>query len=293
MSLKPLRVALLHYDNPRQFDRAVGIWSYDVPEFEVTHYGMQPFFRIRRSDFAGKHDIIIREDHRCYGILAHDSKIPLCYYVVDSPASDDHYQKRRQVAALGHDLILVEQDRLERFEKLKAKVYRCGYCVNDRFYRDYGLEKTVDVSMFYRPISPERGKLDRWLKEFCTKRNYVYERGKRMGESYPKGFNRSKISINLGYNPNCRPHRVFDVMACRGCLVTNPLPDVSGEIREAGTHYLEFENYDHLGQIIDDLLASGRWREISDAAYKLVQERHTWRVRAGELRQILSEALGV
>jgi hypothetical protein len=270
----------------------VGFWAYDVPEFKVTHYGTAKEFTWHRSKFAGAHDIIIREDYKCYGEIVGDADIPLCYYAVDSPASEDHYQRRCRVAN-GSDLILVEQDRLERFAHLGAEVRRFGYCVNDRFFRDYGLPKTTDVGMYYMP-TPGREKLNEWLTGFCGKRGYVYRKGKRIpGDSYPRAFNKSKISVNLSFNENCRPHRVFDAMACRSCLVTNPLPDVSGEAREVGFHYLEFEDHDHLGRVIDDLLTTGLWKEISDAAYDLVMERHTWKTRAGELRETLYEVFGL
>lgn len=290
--MKPLRVALVHFNSPRQYKRAVGFWAYDVPEFKVTHYGSPKNFKWGRSKFAAGQDIIIREDFKCYGDIATDADIPLCYYAVDSPASEAHYQKRCQVAA-GSDLILVEQDRLERFAHLGAEVRRFGYCVNDKFFRDYGLSKVTDVGMYYMP-SPGRGKLNKWLMQFCQRRGYVFRRGKRiLSDSYPRAFNESKISINLSFNENCRPHRVFDAMACRSCLVTNPLPDVSGEARKEDRHYREFKDYNHLGQIIDDLLSTGRWRDIADASYKLVMEQHTWRTRAKELRQTLHEVFNV
>ncbi len=290
--MKPLRVALIHFDNPRQYNRAVGFWSYDVPEFEVTNFGVQRQSALRRSQFAREYDVIIREDHKNYGTIANDAKIPYCYYVVDTPASEEKYKQRCRIAP-ECDLILVEQDRLERFAHLGPQVRRFGYCVNENFFKDYGLEKDIDVGMYYRPISKDRVKLDRWLAGFCKDRGYVYDSGKRRGVDYPRSFNRARISINLGFNEHCRPHRVLDVMACRSCLVTNPLPEVSGEVREAGRHYFEFEDYDHLGRIIDKLLESGLWQAVANEAYELVMAQHTWRIRAGELRQTLAEVFGV
>lgn len=286
-------MALVHFNNPRQYQRAVGFWAYNVPEFEVTHYGTRKEFTWHRSQFAGVHDIIIREDYKCYGEIINDADVPLCYYSVDSPASQDHYERRCRVAQ-GSDLILVEQDRLERFAHLGSEVRRFGYCVNDKFFRDYGLPKTTDVGMYFIMRPPERVRLNDWLTKFCGKRGYIYRSGKRIpDDSYPRAFNETKININLGANEHCRPHRVFDAMACRSCLVTNPLPAVSGEVREANSHYLEFEDHNHLGRIIDNLLASGRWKDIANASYDLVMKHHTWQTRAGELRQTFNEVFGL
>ena len=293
--MKPLRIALIHYDTSRQFDRMTGFWAYEVPEFEFAHFGVSEHAELRRSQFARDFDIIVREDHRNYGRVVNDAPIPLAYYVVDSTASEGHYQTRCTHAARA-DLILVEHDRLKRFEHLGPPVRRFGYCVNDRLFHDYGLEKTVDVGMYANP-TPARDRLMAWLRDFCERQGYTFDGGRRADRLvYAHGFNQTRLSINLSQTPTNRPHRVFDAMACRTCLVTSRLPKVSGEAREAGEHYVEFDLYgwaDDLGGIVDGLLATGGWRGIADAAHDLVHERHTWAVRAGELRQTFFEEFGL
>ena len=284
-----LKVALIHYDNPRQFERAVGFWAYDVPEFEVTHFGVGRVGATRRSKYKDMgFDLIFREDHKCYGKLKRDALIPTIYYIVDSPASKSHYKKRLQVAPQ-HDLLLIEQDKLSRFRHLNIPMRRLGYCVNDQFFRDYELDKDVDICFHARPIDQRRIHMHHWLAGFCSRHGYKYMGGKRGRLDYPHSFNRSKVSVNTIHNPACRNHRVFDVMASRSCLVTDILPMVSGEKRESGEHYIEFGSWEQLADVLTTLMSNGKWQEIADRSYELVRKYHTWKIRAKELRQIIFE----
>jgi hypothetical protein len=183
----------------------------------------------------------------------------------------------------------VDHDSLRRWTDLGVPVRRFAYCVNDRLFYDHELPKNVDVCFHCHP-TPARQELGAWLRRFCAERGYSYaggKRGQRDRMEYPRAFNQAKISVNLCQTPTNRPHRVLDVMASRSCLVTSPLPDVPEDLRAAGSHYLEFHNTGELGAIIDDLLTSGQWQEIADAAFELAHTRHTWAVRAGELRGTL------
>lgn len=290
--MKPLRVALIHYDNVRQYNRMVGFWSYDVPEFEVVHFGVRGRFGYHLSQFSD-FDVIVREDHRTHGTFIRDAKVPVAYYVVDSTLSADHY-KTRLGPAKDADLILVEHDRLSRFGGLGKPVRRFGYCVNDKLFKDYRLDRTVDVGMYCRiKDAPERRELVYWLEDFCEGRGYSYAAGKRVQIKYAQAFNMTCISVNLSRTVTNRPHRVFDAMACRTCLLTSPLPPVSGEAREQGAHYLEFRDRTELAGLIDHLLATGDWQVIADAARRMVRRKHTWAVRARELRQVFAEELGL
>ena len=120
---------------------------------------------------------------------------------------------------------------------------------------------------------------------------YTFTSGKRSGEEYPRGFNRAKVSVNLARTTTNRPHRTFDVMACRSCLLTSPWPRVSGEedVRR-GVHYVDFRDADEACQQIDALLETGDWARIADAGYALVQARYTWAALAGRLRATLLDA---
>lgn len=288
--MKPLRVALIHHDNPRQYNRMAGFWSYDLPEFDVTHFGVKGIQVYRRGDYRD-FDVIVWEDHRTGGTWTHDAKVPLVYHVVDSTLSAGHLEDRNKHAKEA-DLVLVDHDRLQR---IHGKIIRrWSYCVNDRLFHDYGEEKTVDVSFHCRTKgSDERADLRDWLGKHCQHMGYTYAAGDRAGEQYARAFNRSKITVNLTRTIINRPHRVFDAMACRTCLLTSPLPPVSGEEREAGVHYVEWRDFDELVWHLADLLQMGTWQKVADAGHELVHRAHTWPVRARELREILREEFGL
>lgn len=288
--MKPLRIALIHADRPRDYPegRMVGIWSYDVPEFSVAHIGTTKTFTLSLSSFED-FDIVVREDHKCYGEFVHDYDIPVVYYVVDSTLSDSHYKQRLQHAQRA-DLVLVEQDDLARFS-VDGQTRRLPYCVNERLYHDYG-PKLVDVG-FYVNATPERDKLARQIGEWCSAHRISFEYGKREGVEYAKALSAARINVSLARTPTNRPHRTFDVMACKSCLLTSPLPAISGESRTPGVEYVTFNSADEAIESIDGLLSTGDYSEIAEDGYDLVQARHTWAIRARELRQIFNEVFGL
>jgi len=285
--MRPLRVALIHRNSPRVMEtRMVGWWSYAVPEFVVTHYVVGRGFRLDRDELAKAHDMAVYEDAKIFGTFSGKAEIPIFYHAVDSTALEGHYQHRLSEGSKC-DVILVDHDKLERFEISGRPVFRFGYCINDHLFYDYELEKTVDVSFHCNAKDcPERVNVMLFLADFCKERNYVFVAGQRDWIEYAKAFNRSKITVNVSVAPPNRPHRVFDAMGSKTCLITNHLCEVSGEERKAGIHYLEYSTPKNLANIIDEILSTGLWKQIGEQAYRLVHEKHTWQVRAGQLREL-------
>lgn len=291
--MKPLRVALIHRDSPRSMDsRMVGIWSYPVPEFEWDHFPQQKGFQLDRTLFEGEYDLIFYEDGKLHGSFYGSDSVPIVYYVVDSTLSEEHYELRKQQGAQT-DLILVDHDKLKRF-KGRVPVRRLSHCVNARWFRDYGLQPSIDVSYHCRTSgSKERAQLGRWLEGFCAEHELEYESGTRLDEEYARAFNRSKITVNLIRTPINRPHRMFDALACHTCILTSVLPEVDPVELVSGVHYASYIDRETLGKAILGLLAAGTWERFAEAGYQHVMTHHTWEVRARELRLILREELGL
>ena len=293
--MKPLRVALIHRDSDRCTDkRMVGIWSYPVPEFVWDHFVVKKGFSFNRDEVAGEYDILFYEDGKLHGSFTGHSDVPVAYYVVDSTLSESHYDARRQQATLV-DLILVDHDNLQRFRWREGPpVRRLSHCVNDTIFKDYGLPKTVDVSFHCRTAgSKERAGLEWWLEGLCGELGLRYESGTRYDSEYAKSFNRSKISVNLTRTSTNRPHRVFDALACRTCLLTSPLPDIDPVEVVQGVHYAAFTSHEHLREAIVGILSAGTWRDFAENGYQHVMTRHTWATRAKELRLIIKEEWGL
>lgn len=286
--MKPIKVALVHRDSRRLTDRRmVGWWSYPVPEFEWTHYSVRKRFRLDRGDFRD-YDLIVYEDGKLHGQF-YGSGSPIAYHIVDSTLSEEHYQVRLDQANQC-DIIMVDWDDLARFKFLDKPVFRFSYCVNDKLMCDFEEVKDIDVGSF-QGSTPERKELEAWLRDWCAGHGYRFEAGVYGGLDYAAMMNRCKVVINLNRNPATRGHRVFDAMACRSCLVTSPLPGVSGEQRQASIHYLEFTDRAFLAELLPHLLNDGEWEDVADSGYALVQQHHTWAARAVELRSILETIL--
>jgi hypothetical protein len=297
--MKPLRVLLATKGNSEgrflRDDRLVGYWSYAVPEFTWDHLPVWKSSEpMSMKGWQKKYDLIFIED----GTWPQwkDKYLPVVYYVVDSTLDRNiHFLPRLQLAR-ECDLVLVDHDRLGRFAGTGKPVRRWPYCVNDHLFRDYGLEKVIDICAHFNAgggDDGQRSELGRNLGRWCELMGYAYSGGQLGGEDYARAFNAARISANWPRWTNNRSHRTFDVMACRSCLLTGPLPDVSDEERVAGRDYVEVATQEDFYLQVTDLLKSGRWQVVADNGYKLVQEYHTWAIRARQLRQILREELGL
>lgn len=279
--MKPIRVTLVHRSSPRCMDkRMVGWWSYPVPEFEWTHTPASKGFRLDLAKMDC--DLVVYEDSKLHGSFTNRGAVPVAYHVVDSPLSKDHYRARHEQAKWA-DLILVDYDYLSRFKDLGVPVRRFSYCANDKLFYDRG-HKDFDVGSFLGK-APRRDKIIRALHKICKRQGFSFACGRYNYQEYAEMMSRSRIVINTNRVPVLRTHRVFDTMACRSCLLGEPMHDVPGEGCEAGTHYEIFDG--DLEDKLVNLLSTGRWEPIANAGYDLVRQRHIWSIRARELREIL------
>lgn len=300
MSDHRIRVGLVHRDATRMVDRTIGWWSYNVPQFDLVHLPVDRGFEIllswaRQDDI----DLLLYEDGKLWGTIIRDAKVPVAYQVIDSNLTAPHYQLRLQQGQMA-DLLLVDYDRLDRFDRLAKRgihIRRWGYCVNDQVMLDWALPKTVDVG-FYCNVKrcDTRAALLADLADWCAKHGLTFAGGPVADRwDYAKAFNRTKI--NVAMSRPCtwpgRMHRVFDVMACRSCLLTDPLPDVTGEHRILGQHYLQYHSVSDLKRQILQLLDSGAWQQVADQGFALAHSRYTWAVRAAQLTKILHSTLGI
>jgi hypothetical protein len=268
-------------------ERNMGYWSYPVKEFQWCHFVFGG--KVAYATEMNEYDVIVQEDAgpRFYKHL----KKPVVYIAIDSSLSDDHLESRLERARHA-DLILVDHDRLSRFDSLKLPVRRLNYCVNDWLMKDYGEERTVDVS-FHCSSTHERKVIRALLGSYCQYMDLRFRSGVMHPVKYAQAMARSKIVVNWPRVPSNRPHRVFDAMACGACLVTGPLPDVDGDQRVRGRDYIEVEKLEDIPAAVGALLDSGEWRTVGQSGRNMVAKYHTWAVRAKQLRSILQEELNL
>lgn len=298
--MKRLRVALIVKNSPVTCERErrnMGWWSYPVSEFEWVHFipGNGEF------DLAGLpgFDLIFHEDGGNWcSYVRRPGSPPVVYLSVDSTLSDRHYQERLEQAAKA-DLVLVDHDRLERFLPTGLPVRRLAYCVNDRLFRPRG-EKSVDVSFhcgigerWNAPGSKERAAIRDYLTSVCAQTGWSYRAGGLEVSDYARALACSRIVVNWPRTAINRPHRIFDAMASGACVLTGRLPEVEEDHRVPGVDYLEFDEMGELPGLIERLLENGAWERVAASGHKLVIERHTWAVRAKELRELLARELGL
>ena len=259
--------------------RNAGWWSYPVPYFTFDHYPTPKGVTLARERFKA-YDLVFWEDGKT---LVHWVGVgpPIAYLVGDSTLSDDHYQRRLEMAKQA-DLILVDMDRLERFGGLGASVRRFTYCVNDTRFRDYGEGKSVDVAYHMSEDDAHRVILANDLEGICRERGWVMKRGVILGEEYARSLARARIVVNISRNPETRNHRLFDAMGSGACVLAERPPAIDGEVLV----YVEME-----GDLREQLawLLAGEWKTYAERGLACVRQHHTWAVRAQQLRSILAE----
>jgi hypothetical protein len=289
--VRPLRIAVITRPGSIPGQRNAGWFAYTVPEFTWDCYQIPKGATLARERFAD-YDLIMHEDGKT--LIKWLGKGPkLAYLVGDSTLSQEHYETRLEQASQA-DLILVDWDRLERFDHLGIPTRRWSYCVDDRRFRNHGEGKTVDVAFHMHEADlngNHRHLLGNYLADLCKRQGWTMSRGVLEGDAYARAFADARVTINVNRNPETRNHRVFDAMACGTCVLTDAVPDVSGEERTEGLDYLEMRTGADLVIQLASLL-SGNWEQVASSGYRLVHRAHTWRVRAQQLRAILAEVFG-
>lgn len=289
--VRSLRVAVIVKDTPNAYARDcrnMGLFSYAVDEFSWDFHPIGKGKTLSTRQYkAHGYDLLLIEDGGSYPDIR-GSDIPVVFYAIDSTLSEtNHFQPRLEQAKKA-DLVLIDHDRLERFAACGKPVRRLSYCVNDKLFHPDA--KTIDVS-FNCGGSPERGRMRTLLHDMTRAHGLSYVSGAIGLEHYAHNLNRAKVVVNVPRNPSNRPHRVFDALASGAALITTPLPDVSGECRKPGLHYLEADA-DTIPELARILVENMTWQLPATMGYEWVQQ-HTWRARARELRRMLNEELGI
>jgi glycosyltransferase involved in cell wall biosynthesis len=187
--------------------------------------------------------------------------------------------------AVQADLVLVDSDDLHKFSRFKTR--RFAYAVNERLF--YPRPKEYDVAFLCWP-TPERRAIQAACREICDRRGWKFLTSIYTdAQDYARAIGSAKVIVHKAHVERARSWRVFDVMASHGCLLTSPLPVVSGDGIKAGEHYQEYSGPDQLERRLLELLADDDWVKIAEAGYHHVLAQHTWSTRAAQLRQILAE----
>lgn len=292
--MKSISVALVTRNSPRTLDkRMVGWFSYPVPGIRWRHYPVNKGAVIVKNHLADEHDLIFYEDAKLDITFTGSDAIPVFYHVVDCFLDKAHHL-HRLVEARKADYIIMEQDDPAKFEHIGKPVKRFGYAVNDRFFKDYGLKRDIDVSFYCRTKrANNRAKIQDQLRDHCDKRGYVFDTGTKFWDEYARGFARSKITVNLNnitMDPY-RPHRIYDAMACGACVLTDHIPHIPEDGGVDGVHYLTYNSGDHLCALVDNILESDAWKIYADTGYRMVHQQMAWKQKAKQLRSIFMQYL--
>jgi len=278
----------------KRTERNMGYWSYSVDEFDWHHYC--PHGQVIHTSLYKDFDLIFWEDGGSFRFVK-DGGPPIAYMAIDSTLSDEHYKTRLEHAHQS-DLVLVDHDKLQRFKSAQVPVRRLNYCVNDGIFkpRDKELDVTFHCASGARKKMPggvERNDMRQFLDDLCKRRRWTFSSGTLPLYDYAVNMGVSKVIVNVPRTVINRPHRVFDAMACKACLLTQVIPYVDGDNVRARFHYEQFSAKHEVEPALARLIEGGEWEHLASAGYNAVMSMHTWKVRAQQLREILHEELGI
>jgi hypothetical protein len=321
--MNPIRVLLCHREDwYRGEPRIDGQFAYPVPQFTWRHMELRKGFKVDlfKLPHVEQYDVVWLDDGKYKSYAQFSPNVPHGTYLVPQVVmyalyptlSAGHYRRRLERARHNADLILVDHDDLGRWERDSGmNVRRLAYSVNERYYRDRGYRRDIDVGFYcVYGWNRERPALDTWLAGFCERRGYTYQstNGKSIGVGYADLLARTKVVVHLNRTPHTRPPRIFDCAASGAALLSNYMPEVSGENWLEGYHYASFAepcskgyveyapsdvpvyddaNCDQIVAALEDLIDNSMWEVYAQAAKQYVLSCHTWAHRAKELYGIL------
>jgi len=318
--MKPINIMLCHRDEWYRFEpRIDGHFQYPVLQFNWQHHILPKAFKFDLSTVPSDIDVVWFDEGKYKDKISsfepgkpHTTKglPPVICNIIYPTLTSSHFRTRLERANKNADLVLLDHDTLERWEaKCNAPARRLAYSVNERYYRDRGLKRDIDVGFYYvRGFSRERPALDDWLEKFCNRKGYIYRstKGQNVGTKYAELLARTKVVVHINRTPFTRPPRIFDCGASRSALLSNPMPQVSGERFVKDVHYVTFENphstdYEpfeswdaytdgdcqEIVAGLEYLLDVGAWEDIAENCHQYVLACHTWEQRAKELYGIL------
>jgi hypothetical protein len=287
--MTPLRVLLIHRDNDH-YRTLSGWWSSPIPEFTWQTRAVKPDnFTLDLRGAERDFDLVVMDDW-IFGEVRNRS-LPMAYVIVDSARSQAQFARNVRQAKYA-DLLLVDSDELRQFKTIPYKpVRRFAHAVRTDLF--YPQEKKYDVGFLCWP-TPERREVADHLAQFCRAKGYSFITGTWADTGgYAEAIRSACIVVHKAHVEAARSWRVFDVLASGGCLLSSPLPTVSGDGIANGEHYHTYRDLQELEQQAESLLTSGAWMETAKRGYDHVLTHHTWPIRATQLRQMADELTGV
>lgn len=267
-----------------QTRRKLGWWSYPVPDLEWSFYPVEDGQVVNKNKLANLgHDLIVWEDW-CWNDWVGDAPLPIYAVIVDSntsPRRGKVYHERAKQA----DVLLVDQDKLSRFNSTKKLTFRWQYAVNEFVFAPR--QKTVDVG-YHVAKTPARGALGQSLRAYCLDAGHSLTMGGGLTiDQLANRYGAARVVVHKSTFPQCRSHRFFDALASGACLITDRVWTVSEDRFLPGTHFVEWSSEDDLQAQITALLETGMWARYAEAGYNHVLGFHTWATRARELVSII------
>jgi len=181
------------------------------------------------------------------------------------------------------------------YPEYKDRMTWLPHHVNTDIFKDYGLNKDVELLMMGSALGPYplRKKI---LNHYQGDSRFVYHRhpGYRnigeqeekklfVGERYAREINRAKIFFTCGSILKIPVKKYFEVLACRTLLLADTFTELQDLGFVPGTHFVAI-NSSNFAEKADFYLKNEKERnKIADQGFKFVHQQHSTTNRANQL----------
>jgi len=185
-------------------------------------------------------------------------------------------------------------DKTYTFDKCSLKMYEelgardvdwLPLACDPEIHKPLDMPKEYDISMVGH-MFPNRQELYKKLVKHFDKEKVLFTTNY---QQYQEIVAKTKINLNLGIGPSGIQMRPFEVLAMKGFLLSNSIPE-DGRLFEDRKH-LTYYTDDNICDLIEYYLSTNAERdEIAERGHREVLDKHTYRHRMEKIIEDYNES---
>lgn len=190
----------------------------------------------------------------------------------------------------------------------ESKFYKIPFAFNDQIFKDYKLEKDIDIgftgnlfnkgdykntNIMGENFNNVRERIFNVLKNSEKLKKYKMFLGEDVylkGEDYGKTINKTKVWISTPSAIDIVGTRFYEVMGSNTLLFAKNIPGIYEDIIEPNNHFATFEdNLEDFEEKLIYFLENNSVRtELSKKGFEHAHKKHTWKNRIDTIFEILT-----
>ncbi|MCM3719143.1 glycosyltransferase [Fictibacillus phosphorivorans] len=194
-------------------------------------------------------------------------------------------------------IVLSKQNFLKYYpEQRNKQIFFFPPFVNTEVYKDYNLDKNMDLMMLgdkVSPIYPLRKAIDRYYKSdprYVSMphpgwKNFTKEQEQNtlMGKNYAQFINRAKLFFTCGSVLQVLTYKYFEIPACKTLLLAPTFPELEQIGFVPGKHFVDINLQNFAAKAEYYLKNTVERNRITEEGFKFVQQYHSHIYRTEQL----------